>query len=62
MERAEADLPQPGWKVRIQTGPFREFVGTVLAADPSRRKVRVQLMFFRQLITVEVAAAQVRRV
>ncbi len=43
---ADASLPpsvQPGQKMRITEGPFKGFAGTITAANPGRRQVRVEI-------------------
>jgi len=60
MNRMEAEAPkvkfdfQLGEKVRIGTGPFAEFIGTVAEIDADRAKVRVMVSFFGRETPVEL--------
>jgi transcriptional antiterminator NusG len=60
MNRMEAEAPkvkfnfQPGEKVRIRTGPFADFIGTVDEIDIERAKVRVLVSFFGRETPVEL--------
>jgi len=60
MNRMEAEAPkvkfdfQLGEKVRIGTGPFAEFIGTVSDIDADRAKVRVMVSFFGRETPVEL--------
>ena len=60
MNRMEAEAPkvkfnfQPGEKVRIRTGPFADFIGTVADIDIERAKVRVLVSFFGRETPVEL--------
>lgn len=60
MNRMEAEAPkvkfdfQLGEKVRIGSGPFAEFIGTVSEIDADRAKVRVMVSFFGRETPVEL--------
>ena len=60
MNRMEAEAPkvkfnfQPGEKVRIRSGPFSDFIGTVGEIDIERAKVRVLVSFFGRETPVEL--------
>ena len=60
MNRMEAEAPkvkfnfQPGEKVRIRSGPFNDFIGTVDEIDIERAKVRVLVSFFGRETPVEL--------
>lgn len=60
MNRMEAEAPkvkfnfQPGEKVRIRSGPFADFIGTVDEIDIERAKVRVLVSFFGRETPVEL--------
>jgi transcription antitermination factor NusG len=49
-----AAAPEPGRKVRVKAGPFRDFVGKVATVDNQRRKARVELSFYLQPMLVEL--------
>jgi len=42
-----------GWRVRIRSGPFIDYKGTVEAVDIEKGKVRVLLTFFGRKTSVE---------
>jgi transcriptional antiterminator NusG len=60
MNRMEAEAPkvkfnfQPGEKVRIRSGPFSDFIGTVGEIDIEKAKVRVLVSFFGRETPVEL--------
>lgn len=60
MNRMEAEAPkmkfdfQIGEKVRIGTGPFKDFTGSVQEIDTARAKVRVLVSFFGRETPVEL--------
>ncbi len=60
MNRMEAAAPkvkfnfQPGEKVRIRSGPFSDFIGTVGEIDIEKAKVRVLVSFFGRETPVEL--------
>lgn len=68
MNRMEAEAPkvkfdfQVGEKVRIGTGPFADFIGTVQEIDPDRAKVRVLVSFFGRETPVELDFLHVEKV
>lgn len=68
MNRMEAEAPkvkfdfQIGEKVRIGTGPFADFIGTVQEIDPDRAKVRVLVSFFGRETPVELDFVHVEKV
>lgn len=68
MNRMEAEAPkvkfdfQVGEKVRIGTGPFADFIGTVQEIDPERAKVRVLVSFFGRETPVELDFVHVEKV
>ena len=68
MNRMEAEAPkvkfdfQIGEKVRIGTGPFADFIGTVSEIDPDRAKVRVLVSFFGRETPVELDFVHVEKV
>ncbi len=68
MNRMEAEAPkvkfnfQIGEKVRIGTGPFVDFIGTVQEIDADRAKVRVLVSFFGRETPVELDFLHVEKV
>ena len=68
MNRMEAEAPkvkfnfQIGEKVRIGTGPFADFIGTVQEIDAERAKVRVLVSFFGRETPVELDFLHVEKV
>jgi len=68
MNRMEAEAPkvkfdfQIGEKVRIGSGPFADFIGTVAEIDPDRAKVRVMVSFFGRETPVELDFLHVDKV
>lgn len=68
MNRMEAEAPkvkfdfQIGEKVRIGTGPFAEFIGTVAEIDAEKAKVRVMVSFFGRETPVELDFLHVEKV
>lgn len=68
MNRMEADAPkvkfnfQIGEKVRIGTGPFADFIGTIQDIDIDRAKVRVLVSFFGRETPVELDFLHVEKV
>ena len=68
MNRMEAEAPkvkfdfQVGEKVRIGTGPFADFIGTVADIDADRAKVRVMVSFFGRETPVELDFLHVEKV
>ena len=68
MSRMEAEAPkvkfdfQIGEKVRIGTGPFADFIGTVAEIDADRAKVRVMVSFFGRETPVELDFLHVEKV
>ena len=68
MNRMEAEAPkvkvnfQPGEKVRIRSGPFTDFIGTVSEIDIERAKVRVLVSFFGRETPVELDFLHVENV
>jgi transcriptional antiterminator NusG len=68
MNRMEAEAPkvkfnfQPGEKVRIRSGPFSDFIGTVQEIDIERAKVRVLVSFFGRETPVELDFLHVEKI
>ena len=68
MNRMEAEAPkvkfnfQPGEKVRIRSGPFADFIGTVGNIDMDRAKVWVMVSFFGRETPVELDFLHVENV
>ncbi len=68
MNRMEAEAPkvkfdfQIGEKVRIGTGPFADFIGSVAEIDADRAKVRVMVSFFGRETPVELDFLHVEKV
>ena len=68
MNRMEAEAPkvkfdfQVGEKVRIGTGPFVDFIGSVSDIDADRAKVRVMVSFFGRETPVELDFLHVQKV
>lgn len=68
MSRMEAEAPkvkfnfQIGEKVRIGTGPFADFIGTISDIDIDRAKVRVLVSFFGRETPVELDFLHVEKV
>jgi len=52
---------QKGELVRILSGPFRDFRGTVLELDPGRSRLRVMIEFHNHPTPVEIGYEQVAR-
>ncbi|MCB0126772.1 MAG: KOW motif-containing protein, partial [Caldilineaceae bacterium] len=67
MQRIESDAPklkvsfQPGETVRILSGPFAEFSGTVEEIDAEKGKAKVLVSFFNRATPVEVDFLQLER-
>lgn len=67
MRRIESDEPrikvnfQPGEHVRIMSGPFAEFSGTVDEIYPDKGKAKVLVSFFNRETPVEVDFLQLER-
>jgi transcription termination/antitermination protein NusG len=67
MQRIESDEPrikvsfQPGEHVRILSGPFAEFSGTVDEIYPDKGKAKVLVSFFNRETPVEVDFLQLQR-
>ncbi len=67
LKRMEAEAPKirvtfkPGQKVRINDGPFNEFIGVVDTIDMERAKVRVLVSFFGRETPVELDFLQVEK-
>ena len=53
---------QVGEKVRIGTGPFADFIGSVADIDAERAKVRVMVSFFGRETPVELDFLHVQKV
>jgi transcriptional antiterminator NusG len=51
-----------GQTVRISSGPFADFVGTVSDIDPNKGKIKVLVSFFGRETPVELDFLQVERV
>jgi transcriptional antiterminator NusG len=68
LNRMEAEAPkvkfdfQIGEKVRIGTGPFADFIGTVSEIDQEKAKVRVMVSFFGRETPVELDFLHVEKV
>lgn len=68
LNRMEAETPKMkfdfriGEKVRIRSGPFADFLGTVNAIDPEKAKVRVLVSFFGRETPVELDFLHVEKV
>lgn len=68
MNRMEAEAPkvkfdfQIGEKVRIGTGPFADFIGSVSDIDAEKAKVRVMVSFFGRETPVELDFLHVEKV
>ena len=68
LNRMEAEAPkvkfdfQIGEKVRIGTGPFADFIGTVSEIDQEKAKVRVMVSFFGRETPVELDFMHVEKV
>ena len=52
---------QKGQSVRIASGPFADFIGTVSAVDSSKGKIRVMVSFFGRETPVELDFLQVEK-
>ncbi|MFQ5860942.1 MAG: transcription termination/antitermination protein NusG [Dehalococcoidia bacterium] len=52
---------QQGQSVRITSGPFADFIGTVEDVDPDRGKMRVRVSFFGRETPVELDFLQVEQ-
>lgn len=67
LNRIESDVPrlkvsfQPGEQVRIMSGPFAEFNGTVDEIYPDKGKAKVLVSFFNRETPVEVDFLQLER-
>ncbi len=67
LKRMESETPrikvtfEPGQRVRIIDGPFRDFTGKVAAIDMERAKVRVLVNFFGRETPVELDFLQVEK-
>ncbi len=67
LNRIESDVPrlkvsfQPGEQVRIMSGPFAEFNGTVEEIYPDKGKAKVLVSFFNRETPVEVDFLQLER-
>jgi len=67
VKRMEAEAPRvkvtykTGQKVRINDGPFNDFIGTVAEIDMERAKVRVMVSFFGRETPVELDFLQVEK-
>ncbi|MDZ4767838.1 MAG: transcription termination/antitermination protein NusG [Chloroflexota bacterium] len=67
LERMAADAPvikhdfKIGQKVRITSGPFNDFPGTIAAIDVDKSKVRVMVNFFGRDTPVELDFVEVER-
>ena len=68
LNRMEAEAPkvkfdfQVGEKVRIGTGPFADFIGSVSEIDQEKAKVRVMVSFFGRETPVELDFMHVEKV
>jgi len=68
MNRMEAEAPkvkfdfQVGEKVRIGSGPFADFIGSVADIDAEKAKVRVMVSFFGRETPVELDFLHVEKV
>jgi transcriptional antiterminator NusG len=68
LKRMEAETPKvkitfrPGQKVRINDGPFEDFVGTVDNIYPDKGKVRILVSFFGRETPVELDFLQVEKI
>ncbi len=68
MKRIEAEEPQlkvdfrVGERVRITSGPFADFTGTVVELYPDKGKARVAVSFFNRETPVEVDFLQLEKV
>ena len=51
-----------GQRVRIISGPFNDFPGTVAAIDPDKSKVRVMVNFFGRDTPVELDFLEVEKI
>ena len=56
------EVKRPGEKVRIRTGPFSDFIGTVEEIDIERAKVKVLVSFFGRETPVELDFLHVENV
>ena len=67
LKRMESETPrikvtfEPGQRVRIVDGPFRDFTGKVADIDMERAKVRVLVNFFGRETPVELDFLQVEK-
>ena len=52
----------PGQKVRINDGPFEDFVGSVDEIFPDKGKVRILVSFFGRETPVELDFLQVEKI
>ena len=52
----------PGQMVRISSGPFADFMGSVDTVDQDKGKVRVLVSFFGRETPVEIDFLQVEKV
>jgi transcriptional antiterminator NusG len=68
MDRMSDDAPvvkvsfKVGQRVRIISGPFNDFPGTVAAIDPDKSKVRVMVNFFGRDTPVELDFLEVEKI
>ncbi len=68
MERMSDEAPKVkvsfkvGQRVRIISGPFNDFPGTVAAIDPDKSKVRVMVNFFGRDTPVELDFLEVEKI
>jgi transcription antitermination factor NusG len=45
---------RPGDRVRVRSGPYREFTGTVRQIDPARGQAMIRMKFFGRYEIAEV--------
>jgi transcription antitermination factor NusG len=57
-----AAAPEPGRKVKVKTGPFRDFVGKVATVDSRRQTVRLGLSFYLQPMLVELELKDIKAI
>ncbi len=68
LKRMRAETPRvkvtflPGQKVRINDGPFEDFVGTVDDIYPDKGKVRILVSFFGRETPVELDFLQIEKI
>ncbi len=60
--RETASYPQKGQRVRVLTGPFADFRGTVVGVDEFMRQVWVVVVFFGRELSIGLDVLQVEAI